>query len=255
MSRRSSPPKINEGKQEIPERLITDLLTPDMIEEVANQLSKMGSLRPWLQVSKGTNKYSKPIGNFDSFLNAPVDIQNLILQEIGYKDVGNLLSVSNYVNKSLKSKKIKKIEYFDENKEYQKSKYSRFYDLIRNTNGGIITTPDLYQTTLTNKQISESIITCFCPGLSLSSIPPLPKCKILNCANNNLTTLPKLPNCEYLKCESNILFSLPPLPKIIKLSTVNNPLPPELLFDEVELNEPQRKNLNNWIKWYSVGFV
>ncbi len=57
---RSTSPKV--GKQEIPEdqeQLVTDLLAPDMIEKIASELEKMVSLRPWLQVSKGTRKHSR----------------------------------------------------------------------------------------------------------------------------------------------------------------------------------------------------
>jgi hypothetical protein len=220
MSRRSSsPPKTNEGKQEV---IITDILSPDIIEQIAFQLEKMGALRPWLQVSRGTNKFSKALGSFQLFLDLPIEIQNLILQQIGFQDIGNLLSVSNYINRSLKSKNISKIIDFDENKEYQKSKYSRFYALVRD--GSISTIPDLQQTTLTNKQLSETINICSCSDNELKFIPPLPNCTILTCDDNQLTSLPDLPKCTILSCESNRLTSLPALPKCEVLECEKNQL-------------------------------
>jgi hypothetical protein len=112
------------------------------------------------------------------------------------------LSKSRYVSNNIRRNKgISKIPYFDENKEYQRSKYKLFYDLVRD--GRIITRPDFRGTTLSNKEISEKIIECTCIRKQLTSLPPLPKCKELYCTDNLLTSLPVLP--KYAKIDSDLL--------------------------------------------------
>ncbi len=222
-SRSPSPTEIKEGKKEVPEQMITDILSPNMIEQIAFLLEKQGSLGPWLNVSRDTMKHSKPAGSFQQFLDLPYEIQNLIFQELGFEDISNLFSTSRYVARNIRRNKgISKIPYFDENKEYQRSKYKKFYDLVRR--GWIKTKPNLKGTTLSNKEISERIIECNCKYNQLTSLPPLPNCKNLVCDYNQLTSLPPLPNCTDLVCLNNQLTSLPPLPNCKILYCSNNEL-------------------------------
>ncbi len=286
-SRSSSPPKISEGKQEVQEeKLVTDLLSPDMIEKIASMLEKEGSLGPWMQVSSGTRIHSRPIGSFlEQFFNLPYEIQSLIVQKMGYGSLGNLLSSSKYVQNKLRGNKKTDFSFFDENKEYQRSKYKRFYQLVRNQTFQIKGIPE-NSTNLTNKEISESIthLNCFgynltaipplpncinltCTQNVLTSLPPLPKCEILQCENNQLTSLPPLSNCHVLFCRFNQLISLPPLPKCewlfcndnqltclpkfadyqkVFINSINNPLPPALLINDAKYGN----ELNELVRKY-----
>jgi Leucine-rich repeat (LRR) protein len=195
-----------------------------MIEKIAFELEKMSSLRPWLQVSKGTRQHSKHLGTFELFLNLPYDIQNMILQKAGYESLGNLLSTSVNVNKSLKRNPRIDFDYFEQNKQYQRAKYQRFYQLVRN--GTILTEPAFTGSQLTNREISELIraVNCSARQLQLVAIPPLPNCKTLNCSGNLLTSLPDLPKCTLLICMGNRLTTLPFLPKCKRLYCVGNRL-------------------------------
>jgi hypothetical protein len=242
-SSRSPSPSPKIGKQEIPDEvLVTDLFSPDVIEEIAFQLEKIGSLRPWLQVSKGTRQHSKFMGTFELFLNLPYDIQNLILQKAGYGSLGNLLSTSVQVHKSLKKNPRINFDYFEQNKEYQRSKYKRFYQLVRN--GTILTYPDFTGSQLTNREISEGLRTVGCSNRQLVAIHPLPNCRSLRCTNNLLTSLPDLPKCEMLVCNQNQLTTLPQLPKCVYLDCANNQITCLPNFDETPPYEDEAKAIN-----------
>jgi hypothetical protein len=220
---------------------------------------------------------------FEMFLSLPYEIQNLILQEAGYGSLANLLSTSKSVSSRLRENKKINFTYFEENKDYQRSKYKRFYNGVRK--GKILTTPNLAGSTLTNKQISEKIkvVSCFnyqlkhlpplpncenlyCDSNELTSLPDLPNCETLHCNNNQLTFLPELPNCKTLSCSKNQLTSLPELPncisldcqmnkitclpnlpKIISIRTIYNPLPKSLLINHLNVD---RKGLNELIEGY-----
>jgi hypothetical protein len=162
------------------------------------------------------------MGTFELFLNLPHDIQNLILQKAGYASLGNLLSTSVNVNKALKKNPHINFDYFEQNKEYQRAKYQRFYQLVRN--GTIMTLPDFTGSQLTNREISEGLKAIECSHRDLVAIPPLPNCQHLSCNNNLLTSLPDLPNCQDLRCNNNLLTSLPDLPNCRILSCNQNQL-------------------------------
>jgi Leucine-rich repeat (LRR) protein len=214
-----------------------------VIEQIAFQLEKMGSLRPWLQVSKGTRQHSRYLGTFELFLNLPHEIQNLILQKAGYGSLGNLLSTSVNVNKALKRNPLINFDYFEQNKEYQRSKYQRFYQLVRN--GSILTEPDFTESQLTNREISEGIRELMCSDQQLVAIPPLPNCKSLDCAYNQITSLPDLPNCVSLICWHNQLTTLPFLPKCEDLDCTNNQITCLPKFDQDEVEEIRINTFNN----------
>ena len=108
-SRSLSPPKINEGKQEIPditpqtrigpEIFDLHLLPKDVIMEI---FGRMENKSPYLATAKSTRKIIEPMGEFERFFKLPIELQNEILNKLGYEDVENLLLTSKIVQGELK---------------------------------------------------------------------------------------------------------------------------------------------------------
>jgi Leucine-rich repeat (LRR) protein len=144
------------------------------------------------------------------------------LQQAGYKALGNLLSSSKNLSRELRKNKKINFAYFDENKEYQRSKYKKFYQWVRE--GLVQTVPDLVGTNLSNREISNQITICYSNRFKLEAFPPLPNCQELYCENNLLTSLPNLPLCKKLNCRNNQLTTLPPLSECKDLNCGNNRL-------------------------------
>ena len=59
---------------------------------------------------------------------------------------------------------------------------------------------------------------------SLTTLPPLPKCRLFSCRKSSLTKLPSLPNAKYIECSNNKITTIGKLSKCEKLDCHSNPI-------------------------------
>jgi hypothetical protein len=207
------------------EESILDILPPDIIHEISEQLEKQGSLGPWSRASKKVESMTKLGGTFDQFLDLPSDVQGLIFSKLGNKSIGNLLSSSSYVSRRLRRNPRLRtsIRYFDENKKYQRTEYRDFFKYIRD--GRITTVPNLSGINhLSNREICFLLEEVECENCNLRVLPPLPNCIRLDCRLNKLKSLPELPKCKYLNCDYNLIEALPDHSNYVELFCQTNRL-------------------------------
>ncbi len=59
---------------------------------------------------------------------------------------------------------------------------------------------------------------------SLTTLPPLPKCRLFSCRKSSLTKLPPLPHAKYIECSNNKISTIRKLSKCEKLDSHSNPI-------------------------------
>ena len=102
-------------------------------------------------------------------------------------------------------------------------------------------------TFLTSPGLTDRMISVDCAECGLTSLPPLPKCRILNCEGNYLAILPSLPSCRVLNCEGNYLTILPELPECVNLRCQNNRLPAFIMPSD--LSNPYNVNYSSTVSY------
>jgi hypothetical protein len=103
-----------------------DVLPSDVVREITSYVAPKSS---WLQTSKKVRDIVKPTGEFQGFLNLPVDVQNLVLNQLDNQTTSNLLSASKIVSTRL-----------SENLDRRPTKFQKVYDIkkLENKIGAIL---------------------------------------------------------------------------------------------------------------------
>jgi hypothetical protein len=110
----------NESDEEIVSNILN--LPGEIIDHITSYIDY---LSPWLNTSNSVRNIVQPTGQLERFLELPSEIQNLILDQLSYKDIGNLLSTSKIVSTSLRR---------NLNRNPKIDHYMKFYNLDREIN-------------------------------------------------------------------------------------------------------------------------